>query len=572
MTGSGTGLYELGASDTQFDITQSGTTTTYTYDGTGTDPDITNLLKINDQLQIAAQNFASGNNGDFTITEVGTNYFKVTNASGSTESDKTIGTGYIILLTGNVSTTQAEQCLFIVDGVDDNRYIAIDGVTVRTSDDATGHLYGSPKAKKIVYYKDKLYLCDYTVGTSSPTRYKNGIVQSSVPLGIVSLVDTDHTAPVTSLKVTDTKYIQANDTLDIYRAGVFIGAITVTAKTQDTLTINSFSGNINSADEVWVANTYNGVRKFRWADNPRSGINVQQYDTFKLSGGDTSEITLAETIGDVLYFGNKKSLATWNDVSLVNFDLGIGCVSRTGSTKLLGTLFFVDYSGVYATTGGAPKLISAKVKPYFDGATKAGLEAAAMGHKGYSIFASIGNVTLYNIDGSTLKTLTDVVVEYDFKQQNWFVHTGIDANMFATFIHSTDVDRLEFMDESEVYEFLKTTGDNETTAIPLLATTHPITLAKEFEKICYPKEIVIETEKGSGVKCFISLDDDPFYEITGEAVKGATVLKVTPRNESVPTPRCRKIRISIREMSTRQIKISRISIIYTDTPEHENQR
>ena len=91
------GLTSIGASDTQFDITNpAGTTARYTYDTTGTNPYINILYpKVGDIAVINAQNFAAANNGTFVITAVALNYFEVTNAAVSAETDKTIGTGSI---------------------------------------------------------------------------------------------------------------------------------------------------------------------------------------------------------------------------------------------------------------------------------------------------------------------------------------------------------------------------------------------------------------------------------------------------------------------------------------------
>jgi YD repeat-containing protein len=89
----------IGASDTQFDITNTaGNTHRYTYDTTGTTPAIADSdasLRVGDIMIIAAQDFAAGNNGRFTITAVASNYFEISNAAGVAENDKTIGTGSI---------------------------------------------------------------------------------------------------------------------------------------------------------------------------------------------------------------------------------------------------------------------------------------------------------------------------------------------------------------------------------------------------------------------------------------------------------------------------------------------
>lgn len=105
---------ELGDSTTQFDITNpSGTTFRYTWDGTGTTPGIfSNLIRATGSIVIAAQNFNVSNNGTFSITGVGTDYFEVTNVAGVVESNKTLGTGsikiYTYALLGEFNAEQAE--------------------------------------------------------------------------------------------------------------------------------------------------------------------------------------------------------------------------------------------------------------------------------------------------------------------------------------------------------------------------------------------------------------------------------------------------------------------------------
>ena len=83
----------FGSSTTRFDITNpSGTTFRYTYDGTGTNPGITALtFPVGTVVYIVSNNFNSNNEGIFTITNSGANFFEVTNASGVVEADKTLG-------------------------------------------------------------------------------------------------------------------------------------------------------------------------------------------------------------------------------------------------------------------------------------------------------------------------------------------------------------------------------------------------------------------------------------------------------------------------------------------------
>jgi hypothetical protein len=482
------------------------------------------------------------------------------------------GAGAGITATRQFHTTIAEGELFLVDGVNDNMTIAADGTTVVTSATSSNHTYGSPKARQINYYKDKIYLADYTDNT---TRHKNGVMFSSSPLGILSLVDGDYAVGVTTIKVTDTKYIRATDSLDVYRGGTKIQTITVSAKGEDEITVTATTNAINSSDELWVANTYGSVKKFRWADNSLEGINVKEYNTFKLSGAENSAINLIENVGNYMMIANNNNLAFWNGDSLTTLDLNIGCCSENGYVKAGGVMFFLDYKGVYATDGSMPTLMSSKVERYFQGATQAGLEAACAGRKKLSVFFSIGDVTLYYEDGSVEKTLTNVILEYNIRQKNWFVHTGINADYFNVYISSADVNRLEFADTAEVYDFLNTTAyyDDDVTSnveIPMVLETNSISLGGSFESVCYPKQIIIEAKRGNSIKVFISTDSDPYYELRGDAKKGISIINVTGKDMSDPSPKCKKIKIKLVEYTKSKCALSRLALLYQETPEEED--
>jgi len=526
---------------------------------------------------------ATANYGLFYFdNDTATGFFRISTVSATTTIYYLSGSALWTALSGGgtsltaaqFSHTIAEGCCFLVNNTDANRYISSDGTTVVTSATATGHLYGSPVASKVNYYKDRLYLGDYT----ATTRYKNGIMMSSKPLGIVSLVDGDHDQPVTSLKVTDIKYIQASDALDLYRGGTKIGDVTVTAKNADanTLTISSFGTDIKSSDELWVDGTYTGTKVFRWADNPKSGTDVKQYDTFKLTGNQNDAMTVLTNVGDVQLMGNKNNLAVWNDYNLKNFDIGIGCVSDTGYVVALGVCFFIHYTGIYATIGEAPKLMSAKIEDYITGASKAVLEAACMGRKGMSVLCGLSATTLYKPDGSIDKVLNNVVLEYNLRTENWYVHTGLKATQFATYPKSADADALEFASTEtkyHIYELFNGQIDDRVAndkEIPFRIDSQDLLLSENFEGIGYPVEVIIEAERGSNIQCFVSLDDKPFYEIEGTARKGVSILKVTSKSsEDNKPPRCRKIKLSIRDFSTKLCKINRVAVKYYPSPEVE---
>ncbi len=562
--------------------------------------------------------------------------------------------------------TEAEQNLFFVGGgASHNSYIESDGTSVSnalsTSIPPYNHVYNSPPAYKINYYKDRLYLADYTL--AGGTRQKNGIMFSSPLVGIVSLVNEDHASPVTTLNVEDTKYIYATDTLEVHRGGtqitatlgdattsfnidetagtvrytydtptgtdptigtvlavgselviaaqnfnavnngtfiltavaanyfevtnasgvdensktigtgsITINTISVTAKTESTLTIKSFAAAINSADELWVRGTKLGNKWFRWAGDGAAGTDVKEYDTLKLDGPGFDEITLLESVGDVQVIASKKNVAVWNGYNTRNFNVGIGCASSQGYVLKEGILYFIDYDGIAATDGEiAPIIISKKLKRIFDGASRTSLESSVGMQDKDSVYFYIGDVTLYYEDGSIEKVLSDVLIEYNHIQNNLYTHVGIEAEFATAYITQSSKEAyIAFSDTTNdnAYLFPYGTHDNDS-EIFFNATTGNITLAKSFENIVYPREIIIETPQGSSIKGFISLDNGQPYEIKGDVRKGCTILYVTPRTEDDEAPRCRNLKISIRESSKKSCKINRIAVVFETTEEEE---
>lgn len=106
----------FGTSTTQFDITNpSGSTFRYTWDTTGTDPNINaTTFPIGKEIKIAAQNFDPANNGGFVVTGSGANYFEVSNPSGVVESNRTLGTGSLHY--GYIKPAGLKQLLVRVQG------------------------------------------------------------------------------------------------------------------------------------------------------------------------------------------------------------------------------------------------------------------------------------------------------------------------------------------------------------------------------------------------------------------------------------------------------------------------
>lgn len=477
--------------------------------------------------------------------------------------------------------TVIEKGIYFVNGLAGNRYIKANGETVLDNLDGTGNLYRSPKAKKISFYKNRIYLANYTnaSGVSAPS----GVMRSSYPLGIVALVSEDSATGLAdaqtgvSLKITDNKYFYAENganLYDVYRGGTLIAQITVTAvaETTITVTINDMASSytqILSSDEIWIRGTYNGEKIYRWANNSEAtGSEAKQYDTFQVSGGDNGELTMQIPIGDVLLYGNKDSLSVWNDYTLQGIDINVGCISQNGYVKSYGAVYFLHYTGIYSTNGGVPILLSQKVERYINGASKTGLENAAAGRLGRSVFFSIGDVTLYRRDGSVEKTLPDVCLEYNISETNWFIHTGFSIDQMIAYRNESTVDMMLGSGAKNTHQVKNLFVGNldEGAEIPFRVDTNDIVVQSAYENINNPISVIIDAARGASMKCFVSLDEDDFFELDGKIVKGVSTIKIHNKDSSRgKPPPARKIAISLRDSSEQLCRLSQLSLIAIPT-------
>lgn len=484
-----------------------------------------------------------------------------------------------------VSTCIAEGDLYIANQWITTRYVmGASGTTVIDSTTATWNLFNCPKANIINYYKWKLYVADYINWTPSVT-YNNTVLMSSPQLWILALVNNDVASWQTVIPVTDNKYFQVGEILDFRRGVTAITTGTVASVQEATVTLSSpLWTALQASDEIWVNNTFSWKKVFRWVTNPTTmGVNVKSYDTFKISSttdNDNETIKVMTNVGNVMLIATSNNIAIWNNFVLQNFDYWVGCCSKKGHVKTGWLMYFMHYTGVYSTDGWPAKYISAKVDTYIAGATKAWLDNCVASKKWRNIFFSIWDVTLKNPDWSIEKTLHDVCLEYSITQENWYLHTNWKINKAVTYISSTNPDRMvatSTFTDMPVVELLSdgkkldvVSASAATSEIPFRADTPNILLSPNFQQISYPTEISLEMERGSGMKCFVSLDMWEWYEIEWEWIKWLTIFKVTGKDgDTTKPPRCRNIRLSFRHFGQQLCKISKFSITALMTPEEE---
>ena len=185
-----------------------------------------------------------------------------------------------------------------------------------------------------------------------------------------------------------------------------------------------------------------------------------------------------------------------------------------------------------------------------------------------SVFFSIGDVTLYNPDGSLWKVLPDVCLEYTVTDKNWYVHTKVPATQFLTFINKTGTERL-LMAHTETGKAVKeclvgNTDDGE--EIFFRADTNDLYFMTEFEYSVHPTTIVTELHRGALMTTMISPDDEDFYEIEGSNKKGVSQLKITSRDKDRMQPIvCKKLKVSFRDSSKQLCRITQAAVLYKST-------
>lgn len=469
------------------------------------------------------------------------------------------------LIGDNWSSTKIGDDIVLVNGHDYNRLLREDGVTVESSLEANS-IYNSPRSRKVAHYRDRIYLGGYK---SNGVDYKSSVIRSSQPMGIIALVDGDVTTS-TTIPVTESKYFYTTSGMnqyEVYRGGTKIETLTVTTVNETSIEVSA-AVTLDSSDEIWISGTYDGEKQYRWVNNASaSGRDVKQYDTFKMSSDDESEITLLEPIGGMLMIANKSNIAYWDDYNLQTLDLGIGCASPNGYTKKLGSVFFIDHSGIYKTSGGAPQLISRKIEKYIRGATKEGIESSTASFNGTSIFFTIGDVDLYYNDGDFWKTLNDVALEYSLTDDNWYVHTNVPADFLLNINDGSERLLMAHSGDGKfVKEFLNGNTDDGD-EIFMRVDTQPIQFLQEFEAFVHPIAIHTETERGSSLLCLVSIDTGRNYDqVEGVLSKGISTVKITSKDKDSMMPiSCNKLQVSYRDNSKQRCRINQFSIEYLPT-------
>lgn len=121
----------------------------------------------------------------------------------------------------------------------------------------------------------------------------------------------------------------------------------------------------------------------------------------------------------------------------------------------------------------------------------------------------------------------------------------------------------ESQDNPSIKEFLVGNNDDGK-EIFFRADTQQLQLLPTFEVNSNPVAIATRMQRGTLVKCFVALDDDDFYEISGTVNKGVSIVKITSKDQKAiaSPPNAKEIRVSWRDSSMQLCRIIQTSIIF----------
>lgn len=122
----------------------------------------------------------------------------------------------------------------------------------------------------------------------------------------------------------------------------------------------------------------------------------------------------------------------------------------------------------------------------------------------------------------------------------------------------------------EVYQFLDGLTDDGA-PINFNLETHNLPFSANFETIVEPRSVLVEIKEGSNVGVYVAYDDGAFMQV-GTVKRGYTQLTLDADANDDEFPRCRNMKIALREYSGGRCTVSRLAVLYYETQDNEDYR
>lgn len=275
------------------------------------------------------------------------------------------------------------------------------------------------------------------------------------------------------------------------------------------------------------------------AINDANAITWAAEDNFDLNPDDNDAITGGENNGNRLLIFKRNAMYRWT-FGQVEADkiIGVG-TSAMESVRTnfdIGVTFFANPKGVFAYSGGRPKLISRKIQQYIDAVPSTSWQDVCAEVDDDHYYLSVGDITVFG------KTITNAVLVYHISLDAWTIFSLADRpTVFARMIaQSGSTSSIYFgTTTGKVFKFLDGNDDGGVT----IATEF---VSKEYV-LSYPKRtnlkwVDVFSDNRGRAAAFYDLDRlNQFDEL------GSLEYRIT--NLRVPTRECNTVRIKIADNS-----------------------
>ena len=180
---------------------------------------------------------------------------------------------------------------------------------------------------------------------------------------------------------------------------------------------------------------------------------------------DGQNITGLDRNGGQLLIFKERSMYTWNGTDTqADVLVDVGAVSQEAIITIHNITFFLGRSkknlGIYAYTGGFPKLISRRIRKWIDNIDQSNLGNIKIGADEDTVYFYIGNITFTGDDIYEDRAFTNVWLVYTISQDAWKVYDNLNAKAFG-YVNSSGQQLLVFGDNNgKVWELGQGTTDD----------------------------------------------------------------------------------------------------------------
>lgn len=366
-------------------------------------------------------------------------------------------------------------------------------------------------------FQDRCYVANGGASTASRVWF------STLPMSAKSTLNGAISQKATTITLTDASGFAASGFITIGD-----DVIEYTAKAGNNLT-----GCISvDYDQV------NGKTVYQWWTG--SGTPTIDWDLtnnwFDVNPDDGDEITGLENNGNRLLIFKNRAMYRWT-YGQVEPDrlIGVGTSSQE-SVKTnfdLGITFFANRWGIYAYTGGRPKLISRKIQKYVDAVSDWTNVFGEVDQDHY--YLAVGNLT---VDG---RTFTNSMFVYHISLDAWTIYTtATPVKWMARLMPTSPVENIYFGDNTgRTYLFLTGAIDNATDISGEILTKE-YTLS--FPEITTLNDIYVFAQQRINAQVKYNLDRKGDFKPTSDLIERFTKFGVDKE--------CKTVRLRITDNSS----------------------